>query len=144
MSGETVLNISGFGVPPYAARGLHQTLAPIDLQTQGQLQRSVNGTLVDLSLGTFYKYKSTITGNDQKPPACDGLWPGQQVTVECVAELCYVVGGTAQRAVVAGSSYDDGGFTFYRPSLVMMVTNFQTDEDEYGAVVSWTMELEER
>lgn len=142
MANETVLSISGLGVPPYSARGLQQSLEPISASVSQR--RTINGTLIDLSLTQFQKYKSTITGNDQKPPACDGAWPGKIVTVECLAELCYIDGGAAQRSVVAGSSYSDGGYTYYRPTLTMVVVGFQYTQDEYNAGTQWTMDLEEQ
>ena len=54
-----------------------------------------------------------------------------------------VSGGTAQRSVVSGSSRTVGSFTFYRPQLSMQVTNFSLQTDEWGAVVSWTLDAEE-
>ena len=138
----SVLSLSGFGVPPYSARGASQTLEPIG-QAQ-QLRRTINASLIDISRPEFRKYRSTISCSDQQPPAMGGVWPGQIVTVDCIAELSYKTsGGSPARTVVSGSSRTEGDFTFYRPSLSMRVVNFSQDTDEYGAVVSWTLELEE-
>jgi hypothetical protein len=141
MANETVLFLSGIGVPPYSARGVTQTLEPID--QAAQLLRTINGGLKDLSAAKFRKYKSTITGNDQTPPSCDGVFPGRVITVDCVAELAFVAGGTPQRLVVPGSDYTADGFTFYRPRLRMFVMGFSLSKDEYGAVIGWSMSLEE-
>jgi hypothetical protein len=141
MANETVLALAGIGVPPYSARGLSQTLEPID--QAANLQRTINGSLLDLSSPSFRKYKSTITGSDQRPPSCDGLWPGRQLIVDCIAELAYSDAGTPQRPVVDGSSFSEAGFTFYRPRLTMLVTGFQLSKDEWGATIGWTMTLEE-
>jgi hypothetical protein len=141
MADETVLALSGIGVPSYSARGLTQTLEPIDQATN--LQRTINGSLLDLSSPSFRKYKSAITGSDQRAPSCDGLWPGRQVVVDCIAELAYADGGAAQRPAVDGSSVSEAGFTYYRPRLTMIVTGFQVSKDEWGAVAAWTMTLEE-
>lgn len=138
---DTILVLSGIGVPSYSARGLTQTLTPIDQAIQ--LKRTVNGSLHDRSLSQFQKYQSTITCADQRSPAIDGIWPGDLVTVDCIQELSYPTGGTAQRTVVPGSNYDEGGFTFYRPRLDMMVTGYSESTDEYGAVISWSLSLEE-
>lgn len=139
---NTVLALSGIGVPPWSAVGLKQTLQPIG--QRAQLKRTVNGDLVDVGLTRFEKYSSQITGQDVDPPACDGVWQGRQVTVDCLAELCYQTSTAgAQRTEVPGSSYERDGFTFYRPRLTMLVTDFQTETDEWGATVSWTMTLEE-
>lgn len=138
----TDLTITTMGVVPYSARGLKQTLAPLDQASQNK--RTINGDLKDLSFDGFRKYKSTITGADQEPPAIDGIWPGLQVTVNCIYELSYKTsGGSPQRTVVAGSSHTSDVFTFYRPQLVMRIMSFSCERDEYGAAVSWSMDLEE-
>ena len=63
----------------------------------GSARRTVNGALADLSYEPFRKYKSTISGQDQEPPAVDGVWPGPAVEVGCVAELCFMTSVAAQR-----------------------------------------------
>ncbi|TBA16106.1 hypothetical protein [Rhizobium ruizarguesonis] len=142
MANETVLVLTGIGVAPYSARGLEQDLQPID--GAGQLRRTVNGTLVDLSETQLRKFTSTISGTDQLSPAVNGVWPGRTVTVDCIAELCYPTsGGSPDRSVVSGSSRIEGAMTYYRPQLAMMVKDWQLRRDEYGAQVSWTLELEE-
>ncbi len=142
MADETELVISAMGVPPYSARGLTQSLEPI--QASASMRRTINGTLRDISQPQFQKYKSTISCNDQDAPALEGYWPGMQVVVDCVAELSYLTHSAApDRPVVAGSSREVAGFTFYRPQLTMLITNFQQTKDEYGAATSWQLELEE-
>lgn len=143
MSGETLLTISGGGVPPYAVRGLSQTLTPIDAAKQ--FRRTVNGELIDLSASQFRpKYKSTISCDDQQSPAFDGVNIGAILTIGCVAELSYLTsGGSPARPVVSGSSRVEGSYTFYRPSLTMMLVGKTQSTDEYGAAVSWTAEFEE-
>lgn len=143
LSNPTILELVGIGVAPYSARGLSQSLQPIG--QAASMRRTVNGTLVDLGFEGFHKYQSTISGSDQKPPVCDGIWPGKLVTVKCISELCYVTaGGSPSRPVVAGSSHVVGAMTYYRPQLSMMVVAApQMQTDEYGAQVGWSMALEE-
>ena len=137
-----VLTLSGIGVPPYSARGASQTLEPIG--SSQQLRRTINGELIDISRAEFRKYRSTISCVDQQPPAIDGVWPGQVLTVGCISELSYLTaGGAPARPLVSGSSRTEGDYTFYRPSLTMRVVAFSQDTDEYGAVVSWSLQLEE-
>jgi hypothetical protein len=133
------LVIAGIGLPAASIRGVTQTLEPI--APSAQLMRTVNGTLVDVSASAFRKYASTIRCADQAPPALDGIWPGQQVTVDCVAELVYAEGGSAERTVA--SRRTDSGYVYYRPRLTMRVLSFEIDRDEWGAAVGWTMTLEE-
>ncbi len=145
MPALTLLALSGVGVPTYSARGVTQTLEPI--AAAGQQRRTINGTLVNMGDELFWKYRSTISCTDQRPPACDGVWQGQVVTVDCVSELAYnssVSGATPQRSAVSGSTYVEGDFTFYRPQLTMQVTGFSISTDEWARIISWTMELEEQ
>lgn len=136
------LVISGLNLPPSSIRGATQTLEPIG--SSELTRRTVNGTLIDISDSIFRKYKSTISCTDQAPPAFNNIWPGTQLTVKCIAELCYkTTGGSASKSVVSGSSRTDGDYTFYRPELTMMLLSFNYDTDEYGASVNWSMELEE-
>ena len=142
MSDDTLLTLSGVGVPLYSARGLTQTLEPVD--ASAQLKRTVNGALVDLSYAPFRKYKSTISCQDHEPPAIDDVWPGQVVEVGCVAELSFSTTGSGPaRPAVDDSERTEGAFTFYRPILSMRVTGFSVSRDEYGSAVSWQLHLEE-
>lgn len=139
----TLLELSGIGVAPYATRGATQSLTPID--QAAQVLRTVNGDLDDLGLEQFQKYSSVISCTDQLAPACDGLWPGREVTVNCISELCYkTAGGSAARPVVAGSERVEGDFTYYRPQLVMRVMSFNSSTDEWASSVTWSMSLQEK
>lgn len=142
MNGGTLLVISGNGVPTFASRGLTQTLDPI--AASSVLSRTVNGSLIDLSPPQMRKYKSTISCTDINGPAFDGVWPGDVVTVDCVAELAYLtISGAPARPVVTGSERLVGDYTYYRPQLVMRIVNYTTSTDEYGAAVAWQLDLEE-
>lgn len=161
MGTTSVLELSGVGVPPYSARGLQQSLDPISSAIA--MRRTINGTLVDISDELMRKYQSSITGNDQQPPAVDMVWPGTMLTVDCIVELAFALSGTeltdategdvtedstelaalAGRPIVPGSLRIESGFAFYRPRLEMMVTAFTVNRDEYQAMTSWTLTLEE-
>lgn len=146
MTEVTLLRLDPIGVPPSSARGITQTLEPID--SAGQLARTVNGTLVDLSDTNFRKYQSTITCTDQQQPALDGVWPGMVLTVDCVIELSYLTATGSPSRDIAETTDDegtrtDGSFTFYRPRLTMMVVSYQTGVDEYGCAANWTLSLAE-
>jgi hypothetical protein len=104
----------------------------------------VNGELRDISFPGFRKYTTTISGDDQLPPAIDGVWPGLEVEVHCLFELQYLTdGGSPARPVVPGSSRVEGSYTLYRPILTCRILNFSVSMDEYGAQNNWSMELEE-
>lgn len=142
MAEETLLVISGDGMPPTAVRGITQTLEPI--AAAANLRRTVNGKLINLSLSQFKLYRSTINCSDISSPAFDALDVGDTITVGCVEELCYLTaGGSPARSVVAGSSRTQDAYTYYRPELTMVVMGKSQSFDEYGAAESWSLELEE-
>lgn len=115
LADDTELTITGIDLVPYSARGLTQTLEPID--QSAVLKRTINGNLHDVSMAQFRKYKSTITCTDREAPELTGIYPGQQVTVGCIAA--------------------------HKPTLEMRVVSFQTSFDEWNADNAWTLVLEE-
>lgn len=142
MTDNTLLVLTGMGVTPYSARGLSQTLEPI--AAAAAARRTLNGTLRDVSQPQFQKYKSSVSCTDQDVPALEGVWPGLVLTVECVAELSYLTHSAGpSRPVVSGSEREADGFTFYRPQLSMMVTDYSETVDEWGATTQWKLDLEE-
>src|ERR1017187_5307421 len=142
---DTILTISSFGNMLYQARGLSQTLEVIGEATQQE--RTINGTLVDISVAQFRKYASTINSpSDTDAPPLDGVFPGMEGTVQCAAGLAYLAAGGKgpnHRTEVSGSSYIAGAYTLYRPELTMMIKKVTMHFDEWKCVVGWTLELEE-
>lgn len=138
----TLLVLVGMGIPLYSARGCTQTLLPI--QAVKVQRRTINGDLVDLSYPQFQKYATEITCKDRRGPAIDGMWPGREITIYCIAELAYATGGSPQRPVVTGSSYVEGNFVRYRPVLDVRITDFRTAPDEWQADVAWMLHAEEK
>ena len=141
----TLLMLDSFGVPFYSARGLTQTLTPIN--AAGNLRRDINGALHDLSDVHFQKYSSKITCTDIRTLVPDNIWPGQQIVVECVHELYYPSSGSPQRTPVSGSQRTEvsGSYTFifYRPVITFLVTGVNAQTAEWTADVQWEIDLEE-
>lgn len=122
----TLSNSFGFELSPWAARGIKMTLEPIS--QAGNLQRDINGNMVDLSAPQFRKYKGTISCDDQESPGfaalstdSDGIWPGTRFTMTCLPQL-----GAADPIM-----------------LDIVVMNWQENVDEYGAANSWQLEWEQ-
>lgn len=80
---ESILKLSVGGLPPLSARGCTQTLTPLPL---GHQQRTLNGELIHWG-EQGVKYQSHIQCQDQTVLATDGLFPGVDVTVECIQPL---------------------------------------------------------
>lgn len=133
------------GVNPFSARGLTGTLAPIALaQGDDKLARTVNGTLISLAAPQMRKYRLEVAGDDQAPPALDGLWVGMQVAVDAHVELAYLTaGGSPSRSAVTGSSRTEGDYTYYRPHFDMLIVELEIQRQEWAAAVSWSLVLEE-
>lgn len=139
----TLLKLDPLVLPPYAVRGITQSLTPIAASTN--LRRTINGTLISVSDDTFAKYESTIRCTDGQHPPLDGVFSGLQLTVDCVCELAYedTTAAAPARTIVPGSSRSEDGLVFYRPRLTMLVRDWRIDYDEWGAKVGWTLSLEE-
>lgn len=157
--GETHLDFVELGIIPQSARNLGQT---ISLDAPVAQRRLANGELKDRSRPSLRKYRSTITFGDTYPPAFDGLWSGTILTASNAAELSGDVGKPFSRPHVPGSviwrdAYGDvvpsgadeavapqGATNYtYRPITVWMVGEWDIDHDEWGAVVSATLNLRE-
>lgn len=156
---ETVLNLAEIGIIPQSARSLGQTLT---LESAGSLRRLANGILKSRMRPSLQKYRSSISFSDTYPPAFSGLWAGDIITVDCVCELSGKVGQAFGRTVVPGSVIwrNDLGDRIpsgsnelvapagatnysYRPRITFMVEGWDMDFDEYGAVVSSSLNLRE-
>lgn len=130
-------------LPLYSARGLRQRMEYID-GAMAQ-ERTVNAELVDLSLSRFRLLRSVISATDVRPPSIDLCYPGRIVTVECACVFSYpTIGGTPGRPVVSGSSFTEGDFTFYRPTVTFMLGKPSNDFEEWEAGNSWSLPMEER
>lgn len=84
MTDETLLILGDIPLPIGSSRFISQTLQPID---NGDVRRTVNGSLRDMTRDENRKYESQISSTDQATPALGGLWKGQTVLVECVKKL---------------------------------------------------------
>lgn len=139
---DTLLILSGMGIPSFSCRGATQTLTPI--QAALDQRRSVNGELLDLSYNQFRKYISKITCTDIESPSLDQIWPGAEIEIGCICELTYLTTrGSAGREAVSGSTVIRGDYTVYRPVLAMLVTSFSLQHDEYGRAIAWELDSEE-
>jgi hypothetical protein len=132
------------GVNPWSARALRGTMSPCDLARGiNKLARTVNGTLVDISASQMRKYRLELSGNDMAAPALDGVWVGMPVNVNSNVEVAYLTGTVPERPAVPGSERVDGDFTYYCPTFAMLVVDKQIDRQEWAAVVTWSLTLEE-
>lgn len=139
---KTLLILNGMGIPLYSARGLTQTIKPIE--SSKKWRRNVNGLLVDVSAVQMRKYITEISCTDQNAPAIDGIWPGMEVQIYCVCELALPFGNTPGRPVVPDSLRTDGSFSFYRPILQCLISPDSLQHAEYPRDYAWTLTAEEK
>lgn len=81
----TLLAISGIDLGAYSTRDLTIQLEYIAQATQ--VDRDINGNLIDLSEPQFRKYRVTISCTDHESPVFVGVPPGTQITVTTVPQL---------------------------------------------------------
>lgn len=167
MSSETILKLGDVSIPAGAGRGISQSL---DLIDNGQIRRTINGDLRNLTRALSRKFSSNISVVDLDSPAFRGLWRGQILLVECITRFNQNVSPEASvvdliRPFASGSviGYDAGGqkvaidaisgqeitfdsdvrFVSFRPVIEFMITGISTGSEEYDASVSWSIDLEE-
>lgn len=132
LSDSTLLGLTrtggGFELGEFAARGISMQMSPID--GAAELVRDVNGNMINLKAGltSFRKYKFTLSCEDMEAPGFSmasgghtALWPGDEVTLITIPEL----GATEQQ------------------TFTCLVIGWNTTTDEWGAVVSWSLDLEQ-
>ena len=81
----TLLSIDAIDFSDYSVRGITMTLTPID-QAKA-LARDCRGALADISVAQFRQYKITISCTDHEAPVLTDIWPGQDITINCIPGL---------------------------------------------------------
>jgi hypothetical protein len=166
---ETNLILGVAGLPPESARNCQQELSPIP---NGEFKKSINGTPLFLETSERRRYKSVISCKDVNSPLIDGIWVGSQITVGCIQNLWQAIpSGELEieliRPAVEGSIcvvnelgdpikfqltdnkvelyriYNEKIFVCFRPWMVMQVTNFLLETNEWGMSGGWKLFLEE-
>lgn len=157
-------------IPSWSARGCTQTLT---LLAHTELRRTVNGELIDVSSPFHRKYISTVACQDKAPLAFDGIWIGSALWVDCIQCLMTPFASGEQQITLARKPVKNSvtveeaqgekinfesvsekivslekpakksGFITYQPQLLMRLTDYQLETDEWGMVVGWKMALEE-
>ena len=170
MTDETILVLGDLEIPAGAGRGITQTLQFID---NGDVRRTVNGNLRDLTRTENRKFESQVSITDQATPAMSELFKGQILLVEFITKLRHnvfppsttatlirdpVVSSVLGRdsactpitpTIVGGVGNRDITFATpvvmveFRPILNMMVLASSLNTDEYAAEESWVIDLEE-
>lgn len=168
LADDTLLVIAGPALPRWSARGLTESLEPVD---NGRLRRTVNGDLAFVGDAGGRKYAVSVAARDTRAPAFAGQWRGSAVTIDCVSMLSqWAASGTSVtlgRTPVSGSveaetadgasvtvsgvsgavatlaANPSGAFVRFRPQLACLVDSFSQDTDEWGAAVGWSLKLVE-
>lgn len=139
----TLMRVAPFGMSPFSVRGVNQSLELISAALN--FRRTVNGKLVKISPAQFTKYKASVTCTDMDSPAVTGRAIGAIVVFDSVVEISYITlsGDGPERPVVPGSERVEGELTFYRPQMTMMIVGFNINKNEWGASVSYQIDMEE-
>jgi len=120
----TLLAIDAIDFSDYAVRGITMTLAPIDQAKN--LARDCRGVLADISVAQFRQYKVSITCTDHEAPVLTDIWPGQDITIDCIPGL--------------GASNATGDVLH----ILAKVMTWNTSRPEWDAEVARQLEAEQR
>lgn len=120
----TLLELTGITLNNYSARNLTLQMVPID---PGELAYDANGTLHDLTMTQFRKYKFTITCTDVDAPVLDNLWKGQLVSITILP-----FSGFAAISDEIEQTFD------------CMLSNWTMGNEEWPRRTGWTLELLEK
>lgn len=158
--------------PPGAARGIRCSVQPIE---PGELRRTVNGQLIDLTRAALRKIRIALSGDGVAMPSAHTLWRGSflliappivwTATADAGAAVLYlprpalsgslVLRDAVTDAVLPPPEYDAATLSValpehanavvleYQPIFEVLVTDRSEDHDEWGATVSWSLDLEE-
>jgi hypothetical protein len=124
MPAYTLLAIDGIDFSQYAVRGITMTLTPID--QAASLARDCRGALADISLAQFRQYKVSISCTDHEAPELSDVWPGMDITIDCIPGL--------------GAANSSGDVL----TILAKVTSWNCSRDEWAAEVAWQLEAEQR
>ena len=166
---ETLLTISGVGLPPMSARGCKQELIPLP---NGEFRKTVNGALVFVKTSEYQRYQTTIKCSDMNCPAVGNIWIGSKVEIGCIQsiwqnadsseKIIYLSRTPVKGSVIVINSNNklirhtvEGSavhileeisgqiFISFRPILEMLITDFRVETNEWELKTSWILCAEE-
>lgn len=159
MQNESRLFIEEIPMIRGSFRAVTQSIKP---RPMGGLKMTANGTLKNRNRPSLRKYDTSISFSDLRAPALDRIFEGDLLTIHCVYELSGDAGQAFGRPHVPGSviwwnadhnivpSLTDetvppvGAVSYtYCPILITRMESWDGDSDEYGALVSGTLNLKE-
>lgn len=126
-NGETtLLSITGIDLGPYSTRDLTMTLEYIPQASQ--VDRDINGNLIDLSEPQFRKYRVTIACTDHESPVFIGVAPGTSITITTIPQLGLNRNTAEEQEVL---------------TLTCLVMPWSVSRQEYKASTAWQIVAEE-
>jgi hypothetical protein len=156
--------------PPASARGIQTS---ISLVPSGDMRRTVNGSLVDLTRPALRKYLLSMSADGQALPALAGLWRGMRCTVapplywtaqapagatelaldRTAADVRAFDAVTLDALPAPSLSADRRVLTFpalprpayfeYQPVFEALLSSRSDSGDEWEATATWSLEFEE-
>lgn len=156
--------------PLGSARGIQCAIAPISI---GELRRTVNGALVDLTRAALRKYTITLSADGQALPALDGLWRGMRCTVApplywtaqapagatelaldrpaadvrafdaVTLEALPAPTISADRRTLSFTALTRPAYVEYQPVFEALLSSRSDSGNEWDATATWSLEFEE-
>lgn len=167
---QTDLLIGGAFLPYGSARGLSVSVQPI---SAGEIRRTINGGLVDLTRATHRKYRVQISGQDMITPTLADFWPGmltsmripvwfrqsiatptstitisRNVLSDADARVFDALGTPvaftrAGRVITAAALGGEQGWVEYLPFVEGRVIERTEQHQEWAASANWSLTVEE-
>lgn len=103
------LELSGISFPPGSDRFISVSVEPIS--AAADMQRTVNGDLLNLSRAAFRKHRLSVSCEDQRPPGFAEIWPGHYVEAIAPDPHIFTLHSPATSATVPRASIDVLGNT---------------------------------
>lgn len=148
---DSVFAFVGRGMPAASLRGLTCSFKPLP----GKIIEMLDGEDRDVTRAGARKLAYTVRGSDIWVPAFLGQWPGTEVTVDLPCLFVQPVGEAQMRPAAPGTLFftdaansavvAEGGAAFrcYNPRVVCHVIGWTIDDEEDGAIATWTLDLKE-
>lgn len=149
---DSIFAFVGEDMPAASTRGVTGTVKPIP----GKVIEMLDGEDRNVSRAGMKKFAYSIRGSDVWVPPFIGQWPGDEITVDLPILFVEPIGTPQQRPAVPGTLFyidasrsavvteAEAAFRCYYPRAVCLVGTWTIDNDEDGAIATWTYDVKEK
>jgi hypothetical protein len=153
MATDTIFEFVGIGLPAAAARGINQQ---IKLRKNGKIVEYLSGADRDMTRPSARGFEFSISGSDIWAPPFAGMWIGEVVTVHYPGQFVEPIARPQTRPEVPGTLFyidaesrvvepgdPAAAWRVYNPLIIARILDWELDEDDWGALVTWSSSYRE-